>query len=148
MCGIMELLPDIRSKENTIMALDALSCLPDDILVKVDRAVMACSLEARIRLLDHRIVEFAFQLPFDIKFREGRSKWPLRQILHKYVARSLIERPKKGFSIPLDAWLRNEMRDWACDLLCRTTIEEDGILNADNVNKYVSKHMNRRQWPC
>ena len=88
---------DISCKHNAVMAMDALSYLPDDILVKVDRAAMACSLETRIPLLDHRVVELAFRLPFDLKFREGVTKWPLRQILYKYVPRALIERPKKGF---------------------------------------------------
>jgi asparagine synthase (glutamine-hydrolysing) len=137
--------PNIHSKENAVMALDALSYLPDDILVKVDRAAMACSLETRIPLLDHRIVEFAFQLPFDIKFREGVGKWPLRQILYKYVPRKLVERPKKGFSIPLDQWLRDDLKEWAHDLLDKNTIEEDGMLNTDSVQEYLSGHMERRQ---
>ena len=140
-----ELRPDISNKENTVMALDALSYLPDDILVKVDRAAMACSLETRIPLLDHRIVEFAFRLPFNIKFREGVSKWPLRQVLYKYVPRKLIERPKKGFSVPLNSWLREELREWAYDLLDNNTIERDGILNADRIRKYLSEHMNGQQ---
>ena len=135
----------ISSKENALMALDALSYLPDDILVKVDRAAMACSLETRIPLLDHRIVEFAFQLPCDIKCRGGVSKWPLRQILYKYVPRDLIERPKKGFSVPLDAWLRNELKEWVFDVLDRSTIEKDGILDANHVCEYLSEHMSGRQ---
>jgi len=139
------LLPNVSSKENTVMALDALSYLPDDILVKVDRAAMACSLETRIPLLDHRIVEFAFRLPFDIKFREGATKWPLRQILYKYVPRELVERPKKGFSIPLDKWLHEDLREWACDLLSDDLVRKDGILNGDIVHKYLSEHMGRQQ---
>lgn len=137
--------PNISSKENTVMILDALSYLPDDILVKVDRAAMACSLETRIPLLDHRIVEFAFRLPFSIKFREGVSKWPLRQILHKYVPRDLVQRPKKGFSIPLARWLRNELREWSCDMLSSNQIKNDGMLSVETVQKYVSEHMNGRQ---
>lgn len=136
------LLPNIRSKENTIMALDALSYLPDDILVKVDRAAMACSLETRMPLLDHRIVEFAFKLPFDIKFREGVSKWPIRQILYKYVPRNLIERPKQGFAVPLAKWLRNELREWSCDILNNDRIRNDGMLDVDVVRKYVDEHVN------
>ncbi len=140
-----ELLPKIYSKENTIMALDALSFLPDDILVKVDRAAMACSLETRIPLLDHRIVEFAFKLPFDFKFREGVTKWPIRQILYKYVPRNLVERPKQGFAIPLDKWLRNELREWSCDMLNNNQIRKDGMLDVDVVQKYMSEHMNKLQ---
>jgi asparagine synthase (glutamine-hydrolysing) len=136
-----ELLPNISCKENAIMALDALQYLPDDILVKVDRAAMACSLETRIPLLDHRIVEFAFKIPFNIKFREGKTKWPIRQILYKYVPNSLIERPKKGFSLPLDKWLRNELRAWVCDLLNSDQIRKEGILNDDVVHKYLNEHM-------
>ncbi|MHC4704249.1 MAG: asparagine synthase (glutamine-hydrolyzing), partial [Planctomycetota bacterium] len=139
-----QLLPDASGKENAVMALDTLSYLPDDILVKVDRAAMACSLETRIPMLDHRIVEFAFRLPFDIKFREGVGKWPLRQILYKYVPRSLVERPKKGFAIPLDRWLRDGLREWACDSLNISTIKGDGILDADVVHGYLDEHMNGR----
>lgn len=140
-----DLWPKMSGKENTIMALDALSYLPDDILVKLDRAAMACSLETRVPLLDHRIVEFAFRLPFGIKVREGVSKWPLRQILYKYVPRDLVERPKKGFGIPVDKWLRNELRGWAYDSLDKRTIREDGVLNADIVHQYLSEHMHGRQ---
>jgi len=139
------LLPNIRSKENTIMALDALSYLPDDILVKVDRAAMACSLETRIPLLDHRIVEFAFKLPFDIKFRKGVTKWPIRQILYKYVPRNLIERPKQGFAVPLAKWLCNELREWSCDILNNDRIRNDGMLDVDVVRKYVDEHVNKLQ---
>ena len=140
-----ELWPNISSKENTIMALDALSYLPDAGLVKVDRAAMACSLETRVPLLDHRIVEFAFRLPFDFKFREGMSKWPLRQILYKYVPRDLVERPKKGFSFPLAKWLRNELREWSYDMLNSNQIKNDGMLNVGMVQKYVAEHMNKLQ---
>lgn len=140
-----ELWPNISSKENTIMALDALSYLPDAGLVKVDRAAMACSLETRVPLLDHRIVEFAFRLPFDFKFREGMSKWPLRQILYKYVPRDLVERPKKGFSIPLAKWLRNGLREWSYDMLNSNQIKKDGMLNVAVVQKYVGEHMNKLQ---
>ena len=137
--------PCIYSKEQTIMLLDALSYLPDDILVKLDRAAMACSLETRVPLLDHHIVEFAFRLPFGIKVREGVTKWPLRQILYKYVPRELVERPKKGFGIPVGKWLRNELRGWAYDSLDKRTIREDGVLNADVVQQYLSEHMHGRQ---
>jgi asparagine synthase (glutamine-hydrolysing) len=138
-------LPNMSTRENTIMVLDALSYLPDDILVKVDRAAMACSLETRIPLLDHRIVEFAFRLPFQVKFRGGTAKWPLRQILYKYVPRDLVERPKKGFGIPIGRWLRHELREWAHDSLDDKTVREDGVLNVDRVRQYVREHMNGRQ---
>jgi len=131
-------------KENRIMALDALSYLPDDILVKVDRAAMACSLETRIPLLDHRIVEFAFRLPFDLKHRDGATKWLLRQIAYKYIPVDLIERPKQGFSIPLSQWLRQDLREWACDLLTEHRIRQDGVLDVGAVRSYLDEHLNAR----
>ncbi len=133
--------PLLSSKEQTIMLLDALCYLPDDILVKVDRAAMACSLETRIPLLDHRIVEFAFALPFDIKCRAGTTKWPLRQILYQYVPRDLVDRPKKGFAIPLAAWLRGALQEWVYTSLAKHNIENDGVLDANVVDRYVREHM-------
>jgi len=96
-------------------------------------------------LLDHRIVEFAFRLPFDVKFHEGVSKWPLRQILSKYVPSNLIERPKQGFAVPLAKWLRNELREWSCDVLNNDRLRNDGILDVHVVRKYVDEHMNELQ---
>jgi len=136
-----ELRPNIASEEDMIMALDALSYLPDDILVKVDRAAMACSLETRIPLLDHRIVEFAFRLPFRLKYRHSKTKWPLRQIAYKYIPSELIERPKKGFGIPIGKWLRDELRGWVYDVLDKRRIGEDGLLNTYMIHRYVSEHM-------
>ena len=140
-----KLRPNISSLENSIMALDASSYLPDDILAKVDRAAMANSLETRIPLLDHRIVEFAFRLPIDIKSYRGVSKWPLRKILYKYIPCNLIERPKKGFSVPLAHWLRNELKEWTCDLLGNDQIKKDGIINANMLQRYLMDHMNNKQ---
>lgn len=134
-------LPKLSRPENVIMVLDGLSYLPDDILVKVDRAAMACSLETRIPLLDHRIVEFAFRLPLKIKCRDGRTKWPLRQILYKYVPPDFVDRPKKGFSVPLNQWLRKELREWTYDVLSAESIKQDGILNPSVVRNYLDDHM-------
>ncbi len=134
-------LPKLSRPENVIMVLDGLSYLPDDILVKVDRAAMACSLETRIPLLDHRIVEFAFRLPLKMKFRDGRTKWPLRQILYKYVPPDFVDRPKKGFSVPLNQWLRKELREWTYDVLSDESIKQDGILNPRVVRNYLDDHM-------
>jgi asparagine synthase (glutamine-hydrolysing) len=114
---------------NRISGIDALNYLPDDILVKVDRAAMACSLETRVPLLDHRVVEFAFSLPVSVKTRHGEAKWPLRQILYKFVPRALVDRPKRGFGVPVAEWLRGPLRDWADDLLSPDALAKDGLLN-------------------
>lgn len=103
--------------------------LPDDILTKVDRASMGAGLEARVPLLDHRVVEFAWSLPMDYKLRNGQGKWILREILYKYVPKEVMERPKAGFGIPLQSWLSGPLRDWAEALLAPETLARDDILN-------------------
>jgi asparagine synthase (glutamine-hydrolysing) len=124
-----------------MMLLDTLTYLPDDILTKVDRASMAVSLETRIPLLDHRIVEYVWSLPQDHKCFAGTSKWPLRHILAKYISEEFFDRPKKGFSVPLADWLQNDLREWADDLLFSCDLESKFDLNYTPVRKMWKQHL-------
>jgi len=118
--------------------------LPDDLLVKVDRAAMSTSLETRAPMLDHRVVALAFAMPSRLLVREGKGKWVLRRVLDRYVPRDLIERPKTGFSIPLAAWLRGPLKGWASDLLDPAGLRRDGLLDADRVNGMWLEHLSGR----
>ncbi|HUP59856.1 MAG TPA: asparagine synthase (glutamine-hydrolyzing) [Thermoanaerobaculia bacterium] len=149
MAGIYDRVRHPRLDDFTerMMFFDQISYLPDDILVKVDRASMAVSLEAREPLLDHRLVEFAWSLPLDLKIREGKGKWILRRLLARYVPEELFERPKMGFGIPVDHWLRGPLREWAESLLDPRRLNEEGWFDAEAVRATWQAHLaGRGEW--
>ena len=138
---------NVEGLENHMMYRDLVTYLPDDILVKLDRASMGVSLESRTPFLDHRVVEFAWRLPLSMKIRDGQSKWILRQVLYRYVPRELVERPKMGFGVPIGAWLRGPLRDWAEAYLDHSKLAREGFLNAVLIRQKWNEHLSgRRDW--
>jgi asparagine synthase (glutamine-hydrolysing) len=141
--------PELQALDgpSRMMYLDLVTYLPDDILVKVDRAAMAVSLETRVPLLDHRIIEFAWQLPTAQKISGNATKRVLRRVLHRHVPPVLVERPKMGFGVPIDQWLRGPLRAWAAQLLNPARLERTGLLRAAPVTTIWNEHQSgHRNW--
>ena len=137
--------PPLSDPVARLMYRDMAGYLPGDILVKLDRASMAVSLEARCPLLDHRVVEFAWRLPTAVKVRRGRGKWLLRRVLRRYVPKALFERPKQGFNVPIGAWLRGPLRDWAEELLAAPRLRREGFLDPGRVQTCWQEHLSGRR---
>ena len=138
---------ELRHFVHRMMYIDSVTYLPDDILVKVDRASMAVSLEARAPLLDYRVFEFSWRLPLEMQIRRGTGKWLLRKVLDRYVPAKFVDRPKMGFGIPIGAWLRGRLRDWAEALLDERRLRSESFLNVPEIRGKWEEHVRgERDW--
>lgn len=139
--------PRVSDFTHRMMHLDMETYLPGDILVKVDRAAMGVSLEGRIPLLDTNLIEFAWRVPYSMKVREGKGKWLMRETLYRHVPKALIDRPKRGFGVPLEHWLRRELRDWAEDLLSESRLKREGYFHPAPIRQKWQEHLSgTRNW--
>ena len=134
-------LPDDHDQRRHMMYVDTCLYMPDDVLVKVDRAAMAVALETRVPMLDPEVARAAWQIPTDVHFKDGRGKWILRQILERHVPRALFDRPKMGFGVPIGAWLRGELRPWAEALLDPVRLKREGVFNVELVQRLWHQHL-------
>jgi asparagine synthase (glutamine-hydrolysing) len=137
--------PPLNDLLSDFIVRDMIGYLPGDILVKLDRASMAASLEARCPILDHHVVEFSWRLPNTAKVRHGQGKWILRQVLSRYLPRHLIDRPKQGFDVPIGAWLKGPLRSWAADLLSEARLRRQGLLDVQRVQSCWLDHLSGRR---
>ena len=129
------------------MALDLITYLPDDILVKVDRAAMASSLETRVPFLNHRLIEYVNKIPQSLKLKNGQGKWILKEILSQYVPKNLTETPKMGFAVPINNWLRGPLKDWAENLLDEKRLQEENYFNSKLIRNKWNEHLSgERDW--
>lgn len=139
--------PQVSDFTHRMMHLDMETYLPGDILTKVDRAAMGVSLEGRIPLLDTNLIEFAWTVPYSMKVRQGRGKWLMRETLYRHVPKHLIDRPKRGFGVPMEHWLRGELRDWAEDLLSESRLRRDGYFHPAPIRQKWQEHLSgTRNW--
>jgi asparagine synthase (glutamine-hydrolysing) len=143
--GVRNAAPNLSDSVSRLIYRDMAGYLPGDILVKLDRATMAVSLEGRCPFLDHRLVEFSWRLPTSVKIRDGKGKWLLRRVLSRYLPEAMFERPKQGFNLPIGDWLRGPLRDWAENLLDARRIRDDGFLDGAGVARCWTEHVSGRR---